>query len=257
MFPDDSSKINFVIGYLREDAYRWIEPHLELRSNLYFQDFATFIAALLAAKGDPDAINTYTRKLEALKQTGSASTYTTEFYRLAAYLTWNDSALLAQYKRGLKPEIKDALALREVDSTTTQHLAEVAIKFDNRLFERKEERKNEGRPSTTPSNQSKPSSNFDRSSTRPSTAMTASKTTTTTTSGPMAMDLDTARFKKHKALTPQEREYRLSNNLCLYCGEAGHRAGACPKKTAVRLHATIEATPSKQLASIEAAKSLN
>ena len=245
LYPTDDSRINFVVGYLRDDAYRWIEPHLETRPIQYFLNFETFIVALLAAKGDPDIINTYTRKIEALKQTASASSYATEFFRLSAYLAWNDAALMVQFKRGLKPEIKDALALREIDPVSTQQLSDIAIRLDNRLFERREEKKHEGKPSNpqSNSNQSRSSSTVTRTSTAPSNNAQASKTTSTTTTstGPAPMDLDAARSKKHKALTPQEREYRLKNNLCLYCGEGGHRAGQCPRKSAVRILAVLGA----------------
>ena len=30
--------------------------------------------------------------------------------------------------------------------------------------------------------------------------------------------------KKRGKLTPEERKYRMDNNLCLYCGKPGHKA---------------------------------
>ncbi len=38
-------------------------------------------------------------------------------------------------------------------------------------------------------------------------------------------------------LTVKERRYRLDNQLCLYCGEAGHVAASCP---AVRRHSPLK-----------------
>jgi hypothetical protein len=32
-------------------------------------------------------------------------------------------------------------------------------------------------------------------------------------------------------LTPEERQRRIDENLCLYCGEPGHIATSCPKST--------------------------
>jgi hypothetical protein len=34
-----------------------------------------------------------------------------------------------------------------------------------------------------------------------------------------------------RRLTKEERDRRLKENLCLYCGAAGHRVFACPKKS--------------------------
>jgi len=34
-------------------------------------------------------------------------------------------------------------------------------------------------------------------------------------------------FKKHGKLTPEQRQYRFDNNLCMYCGKQGHKAINC------------------------------
>src|SRR5579863_7365892 len=36
-------------------------------------------------------------------------------------------------------------------------------------------------------------------------------------------------FKKQGCLSPQERKHRMDKNLCLYCGEASHKAINCTK----------------------------
>src|SRR5579863_3439726 len=36
-------------------------------------------------------------------------------------------------------------------------------------------------------------------------------------------------FKKRGHLSPQERKHHMDKNLCLYCGEAGHKAINCTK----------------------------
>ena len=42
-----------------------------------------------------------------------------------------------------------------------------------------------------------------------------------------AMQIDATRFKP---LTEQEKKQRREKNLCLYCGQPGHRASNCPLK---------------------------
>ena len=48
------------------------------------------------------------------------------------------------------------------------------------------------------------------------------------------MDLSANRRK----LTPEERNRRITEGLCLYCGGAGHIAGVCPNKGMQRLQAS-------------------
>ena len=68
------------------------------------------------------------------------------------------------------------------------------------------------------------------------------------------MDLDATRSnKRFKPLTPEERKRRYDNNLCLYCGKAGHRAGDCPEKRKTggyskgRINATLVGPNNQQL----------
>lgn len=57
------------------------------------------------------------------------------------------------------------------------------------------------------------------------------------------MDLDSTKDgKRFKPLTIEERKRRMDNNLCLYCGEPGHRVPQCPQRNKPRpahLRATI------------------
>jgi len=61
------------------------------------------------------------------------------------------------------------------------------------------------------------------------------------------MELDASSSTKFKPLTPEERKRRYDNNLCLYCGEGGHRATECPKKknkgNKKSIHGTITLGP--------------
>ena len=48
--------------------------------------------------------------------------------------------------------------------------------------------------------------------------------------GPAPMDLDSTATRKFKPLTDAEKKHRRENNLCLYCGKAGHMAAQCNLK---------------------------
>jgi len=59
-----------------------------------------------------------------------------------------------------------------------------------------------------------------------------------TTSGPgNPMDLSAANMKKRGSLTPEKRQHRMVNHLCLYCGKPEHQAAACNSKLKIQLRA--------------------
>jgi hypothetical protein len=48
------------------------------------------------------------------------------------------------------------------------------------------------------------------------------------------MDLDTSR---RGPISSYERDRRIKNSLCLFCGVSGHRIATCPKKRQQSLNA--------------------
>jgi len=65
-----------------------------------------------------------------------------------------------------------------------------------------------------------------------------------TTSGPGdPMDLSAANMKKRGPLTLEERQHRMVNHLCLYCGKPEHQAAACNSKPKVQLRAVSLSAP--------------
>ena len=44
------------------------------------------------------------------------------------------------------------------------------------------------------------------------------------------MDLDSTATRKFKPLTDAKKKHRRENNLCMYCGKAGHMAAQCNLK---------------------------
>lgn len=208
LFPDDQSKILFAATYLRGAAFSWLEPHLLRENDPLVRSWAAFQEAFLESLGDPDRERTITRSFQALTQTTSAAAYSTEFFRLAAFLQWNDQALQAQFYAGLKPDVKDALALADRNFETVQALSSFATRLDNRLFERRKE----ARKGYTPVHQTTPPLPTSHAPPGPT---------------PMALDANRPRFQ---TLSSEERQHRIRHGLCLYCGQAGHTVVACPNR---------------------------
>src|SRR6202008_4029578 len=50
---------------------------------------------------------------------------------------------------------------------------------------------------------------------------------------------DSSNLPRRGRLSSEERSRRITNNLCLYCGEAGHRAQVCTKPPNRRPNAPV------------------
>ncbi|WAQ88433.1 hypothetical protein PtA15_9A560 [Puccinia triticina] len=104
MFPDDRSKVIFLISYLTGQASEWAQP---------------YTAKLFA--GQP------------LKQTKSVAHYTFQFNQHTANTGWEVSTLMSQYHQGLKKDICLALVLARVHFTALTDLCNLALKIDNEI----------------------------------------------------------------------------------------------------------------------------
>ena len=67
----------------------------------------TFKTAMGKTFGILDEERDVERKLQALRQTGSASEFVVKFQQLAVRTQWGDSALTALFYQGLKEQVKD------------------------------------------------------------------------------------------------------------------------------------------------------
>ncbi len=69
-----------------------------------------------------------------------------------------------------------------------------------------------------------------------------------TISGPGdPMNLSIANMKKRGSLTPEERQHRMVNHLCLYCGKSGHQAATCNSKSKIQLRAVSLFAPATSI----------
>ena len=142
-FNTDVNKIMFAASLLRDSAFDWFEPNLRKRDSdnppPIITSYKTFIASLESTFGDIDAKATAERQLRSLRQTSSASSYSTSFQQIVSFLEWDDAALSYAFYNGLKDSVKDELA-KDDRPATLSALMEKAIKIDNRQFERSREK---------------------------------------------------------------------------------------------------------------------
>ncbi|GAA5865994.1 hypothetical protein JCM1840_003368 [Sporobolomyces johnsonii] len=222
-WDDDRHRVRVCTSYMRGQAFLWVSSYLQLPEDTLTKDeyawlsnFELFKKKLLVTFGDPDKAAADSRRLNLLRQTGAASLYAAEFRRLALSLNWGDEALKYHFVNGLKEELKDELArLDPIDSLDT--LIERVVILDNRAFMRRLQRNNR---SYTPTLSSVPTT---RSFSSPSPA------TAPVVAPEDRMQIDANRRPvKRGPLSQAEKDYRRRNNLCSFCGAAGHFADGCP-----------------------------
>ncbi|OAQ63783.1 pol protein [Purpureocillium lilacinum] len=144
-----------ISNLLTGKAFEWWEPTLrdyldnerdsdrDEETNIIFQSYDNFEHALRTAFGDPDEAKTATRQLKNLRQTGSATHYNREFRVLSSKLDLGDNALMEYFYDGLKEDVKDDLSKLDKPERFDEYV-EMAIKIDNRNYQRRLERGNKG-----------------------------------------------------------------------------------------------------------------
>ena len=206
---------------------------LSLRSNLP-------LVTLMPKLQQKDNFVRFVKPLR-LRQTSSASSYSTLFQQIVSFLEWDDAALSYAFYNGLKDSVKDELA-KDDRPATLSALMEKAIKIDNRQFERSREKQASlarSLPPTTATQQrfipthlvqrsvrslATPSSSLARS---PQTIIEKTSSIKEETSI-KPTNLNPGRSLRSSGKLPDtERAFRLQNNLCLYCGQSGHSVKNC------------------------------
>jgi hypothetical protein len=238
----EEKKVVYASTYLRGAAFDWFEPYLKEflgtpeehrtpRTQEIFQRFSSFQLAIEQVYGDVDTVKEAERDLQNLRQQGSATDYASKFHQLSSRVNWDQAAFAAVFYKGLKDTVKDELA-RLDRPDDLMPLVELAIRIDNRLWERRLEK---GKGGDTIS-YSRYQANARKKQTRTPGYYPPGRDM------PMDLDATKRRFRnkqqgKGKRISQAEKEERFKKNLCLYCGKPGHRAKDC-KASKQQLSAT-------------------
>ncbi|KAG1927373.1 retrotransposable element [Pimephales promelas] len=127
----------------------------------------------------------------------SAADYALSFRTLAAQTGWGDDPLKLLYRKGLSTELQGELACRD-EGKSLHQLINLSIRLDNLIRARRVPQGHRGNPAPFAVQESEP------------------------------MQIG------YTHLTQEERERRVRNRLCLYCGESGHMRATCPKRPTSR-----------------------
>ncbi|KAI2658160.1 Transposon Tf2-6 polyprotein [Labeo rohita] len=195
LYASEESKIAFVCSLLTGKALEWATAVWDLGHSTY-PTFATFLRSFKEVfQPTPDSSEAEEQIVSLRQGRRPAADYALEFCTLAAHSGWNDAPLKLHYRKGLNPDLQVELACRDESLSLSQYI-DLSIRVDNVMRARRP-----ARPFTMP---------------LPSPPPVAS--------GSEPMQIGTTR------LTIEERERRIRNRLCLYCGEAGHIRATCPTR---------------------------
>ncbi|KAL0157229.1 hypothetical protein M9458_048475, partial [Cirrhinus mrigala] len=190
------SKVSLVCSLLTGKALNWATALWEGR-QMTFPTYQHFLAKFREVFDHAEDGKEAEDELLNLRQGSStAADYSLMFRTLAARAGWEGKPLKAMYRRGLRMDLQAELTCRD-DNKTLEEFMDMAIKMDHLLRSRR------GRRSRSPS--------------------TTLQSPTHATEEPMQVGFT--------RLTEEERERRMRNRLCLYCGQSGHLRAQPGRKT--------------------------
>ncbi|KAF4776451.1 hypothetical protein HER10_EVM0006305 [Colletotrichum scovillei] len=229
-FTSETEKVVHAASFLRGRALKWFEPiQEEYLSKETLDECSTEVRdiysnfngfeALRSLFQDPDEKRQAERDLAQLRQTKSAKEYSAEFRRLSAQLDLTDDTKMFMFYQGLKDEVKDELVKLDRPEDFLQY-GELAIRIDNRLYERKKERKE--RPNTGRKYQWQPQRSF-QANQRPRNNWNNNRQSTAYGQHDGPMDLSVAKREDNRP----RKDFK-----CYNCDKPGHMARDCrqPKR---------------------------
>jgi hypothetical protein len=249
-YSDDESKVTFALSYLRGTALDYYEPALMDPDDLpdWLDDWFLFVQSLRTQFGPHDPTADAEDSIDNLKMRENQRIlkYNVDFNRLAVQTGWNDSVLRHRYYTGLAERIKDIMG-QQGKPPTLPEMKSLAQAIDSRHWERLREKsrsdkpqsKPDNRPPSKPDNKSTPSENKKHNS---GSTSNNNKQTPKPSSVPSIAD----KLGKDGKLNTSERQRRIDNNLCLYCGGTGHKADECKKSSSSASKAKARAVQAKE-----------
>src|SRR6266850_2107832 len=259
LFQDDKSKVNYVLSYLKGTALDCFESAiLDPKEPDWADDFSLFTDELESNFGTYDPVGEAEAELEGLRMHDShqATKYFIKFQQLASHVEWGEPALRRQAYNGLAKHIKDNM-VHHNKLNTLAGLRRLVQAIDARYWERKGELSHETCASGSSGNKSDNKSDSAKSDNKSGKSKSKQKDNNSgstqgkgSSSDPKKSTPDlSSKLGKDGKLMPQERQHRLDNKLCLFCGTSGHVAKDCPKSTSASSKARASSTEQDKSAS--------
>ena len=113
---------------------KWYQGIQEFQPAI-LHDYPTFVQAISNHFGDPNLVETAHRQLQALQQTGLASTYVARFWELAVQCKHSDYDMCTLFTKGLKDKVQ--LQMLQDCPKNLNELYHLAIDIDSHLYKMK------------------------------------------------------------------------------------------------------------------------
>lgn len=245
-FHREETKIRFAASFLKGLARTWFRTLDE--TNPPWTTYEEYTKELKDNFAELDPEEYWRRRWANLQQRSSITQYLSDFKTIEAHLNLTEEDKYHQFKKGLRSNVLDQLALQPRPATLDE-LIKLANQVDMHIYEHSKNKSEDTRNSNRkPSGYGNNNSTFQRrpfnntyqtnrqpgngfqqrtfnKASYPNNQPTTSHKWPSSTPVEDRMQLDTI---KRGPLSPQEKDYRQRNNLCMYCGKPGHSAINCP-----------------------------
>ena len=226
LFPTEDIKMRYTFGLLERTAQDHIAPHMNKLTGAFdFVDFEAFLQVLQTAFADPDARGTAVAKINQIRMNNrDFSTYYAEFQKYAPHTGYENLVLRDLLKAGLSQELQQLLLPQPALPARLTEFATLCQSLDKNLQQNSQLR---SRFAPRPAPRLAPAKPNPITPTSPAPIARPIHPTSGGSGhyGAAPMDLSGVRQK----LTPEEKQRRIEEGLCLYCGGLGHLAFQCPE----------------------------
>src|SRR6266481_5096869 len=216
LFQDDTTKVNYMLSYLKGTALDCFEPALlEIPEPVWLSNFALFLEELEASFGSYDPVGEAEAELEGLRmqENHQATKYFIKFMQLAAHIQWGEAALLCQAYNGLAKHIKNDMVHHD-KPTTLLGLQKVTQAIDMRYWEHCTEVSRETTTATTSGHRSE-KSDSSKTDTKSKGSLQSRQKNPPGSSQSKGSSSElrkfipdlTSKLRKDGTLTPQERQH--------------------------------------------------
>ena len=233
-FSSDFKRIIYAGSLFREWPATWWTAHYTAQHKpTWMYNWEEFKVVLVQTFNPVDREAEAARRISTLKQTRSAAEYYTRFLEYSVEANWNEPSQVYAFKQGLRPEIRDALAVRDSEPHTLSDLASLCIRIDQRIHDRHNEVRSTSRTiEIRPERPGRPSADRPTYITNRQPSAPTSRPSPPISTRPFQRD-NTTRSSSRIPGTPlsaEERQRRMMTGACLVCGEKGHLRDDCPKR---------------------------
>ncbi|KAH0606106.1 uncharacterized protein H6S33_003767 [Morchella sextelata] len=230
-YPTLQSKLSYAFSRLEGAAANQFLQYVG-EEGIALPSMTRFYEILDTAFGDPDRMRTARRNLRNIRQrTRTFPDYFAEFQRYAAESGMGEVSRIEALMEGINGELDKSMIHHETPATVDA-CATLLQRLDNRrrAAEAKRGNKKPWNTTTTPAPRPPPVNpvTVPRAAASVANAPATENHPSFRPGGDVPMDLS----RERRRLTPAERNARLVEGRCFYCGGVGHMVRDCPQAIA-------------------------